>query len=336
MERGPKSVEFRAERERSWRRLETLVERVESDGIRSLKESELMELPVLHRAAVSALSVARAITLDRNLLEYLEGLTSRSYFCVYGVRREFLRTLRAFFGHRFPAAVRAAWKQVVLSMAFLFIGVLAGMALTLDDSDRYYAFVGEAMAQGRDPAASDAELRAVLYEEDVTAADTLTFFATLLFQHNTQVGILCFALGFAAGVPVFWLLFTNGLLLGAMGALYQSRGMGVDFWGWVMPHGVTELLAIVLCGAAGLLQGGAVLFPGRQSRLDSLKTAGRQAGTIVIGCVLLFFVAALIEGFFRQLVHSVAVRYATVFGTAVLWALYFFGLGTSQRPEEAR
>lgn len=67
-----KSAAFRAEREGSWRELERLLEEVQRGGIHALGPRELSRLPLLYRAAVSSLSVARAISLDRNLLEYLE------------------------------------------------------------------------------------------------------------------------------------------------------------------------------------------------------------------------------------------------------------------------
>lgn len=318
-----RSVEFRREREDSWRRLERLVQQVEKNGLGSLSEKQLVSLPILHRAAVSALSVARAISLDRNLLEYLEGLTARSHFCVYGVRRTLWRAVREFATERFPNAVRAARWHLLLAAAMLLAGTLTGFALILDDPDRYYSLVSEGLAEGRDPSASTEFLRSALYDEEASASGMLTLFATFLFQHNTQVGILCFALGFAAGVPVFYLLFYNGLVLGAMSAVYHASGLSLDWWGWILPHGVTELLAIVLCGAAGLLQGQAVLFPGRRSRLTNLARAGRRAGVIVLGCVAMFFGAALLEGFFRQLVHSVVVRYSVVVVTAALWLTYF-------------
>jgi uncharacterized membrane protein SpoIIM required for sporulation len=108
-----------------------------------------------------------------------------------------------------------------------------------------------------------------------------------------------------------------------MAALHHQHGLSVDFWGWVLPHGVTELLAVVLCGGAGLVQGGAMLLPGRRTRGAALRRAGRQAGVIVLGCVGLFCVAAVIEGIFRQIVQSVPVRYAVVTATAVLWGVYF-------------
>ena len=73
-----KSAAFRAEREASWRELEGLVGRIERGGVRALAPAELGRLPSLYRAALSSLSVARAISLDRNVLDYLEALSGRA------------------------------------------------------------------------------------------------------------------------------------------------------------------------------------------------------------------------------------------------------------------
>jgi uncharacterized membrane protein SpoIIM required for sporulation len=326
-----RSAEFRREREVQWRRLQKLVERVERAGIRSLSAHDLIDLPVLHRAAVSSLSVARTVSLDRNVLAYLEALTARSHFCVYGLRRRLGPALYEFFALRFPAAVRAARWHVAVAAAVTIGGLAAGFALTIDDPDRYYSLVPEAIAQGRDPSALREHLESMLYAEGAEATDSLAFFATHLFQHNTQVGILCFALGFAAGVPVFFLLFWNGLLLGAMSAVYHLADLGTGWWGWVLPHGVSELLAVVLCGAAGFLQGQAVVFPGQRPRLANLAVAGRRAGVMVVGAAALFLLAALIEGIFRQVVHSVPVRYLVIVLTAAVWTVYFTRAGRGQR-----
>lgn len=325
-----RSVEFRRERERSWKELERLVAVVERGGLAALNERDLLRLPTLHRAAVSSLSVARAISLDRNLLEFLEALTARSYFCVYGVRRRPLAVVWEFAARGFPRAVRGAAPQMWLSATFLLLGTVVGFVLTRVDLANYWSFVDFGMAQGRDPAASDETLRDVLYASELDSSELLARFASFLFTHNAQVGILCFALGFAAGVPVFYLLFVNGLSLGAMSALHHARGLGLDWWGWVLPHGVTELGAIVLCGGAGLMQARALLFPGRRTRMASLAAEGRRAGLVVIGACGMLFFAALIEGFFRQLVRDVPVRYAVTVTSALLWALYFARAGRRQ------
>lgn len=325
-----KSAVFRAEREASWRELEALVVRLEKGGVAALAPHELARLPGLYRAALSSLSVARAITLDRNVLDYLESLSGRAYLAVYGTRRHLRDALADFFVRRFPRAVRAHAWHVAAAAALLALGAVTGFGLTASDPERFYAFVSPAYAQGRGPASSTESLREVLYGGK-DAATMLKTFAMFLFQNNARIGLLAFAVGFAGAVPAALLLFSNGLVLGAFAALYSGRGLGVDFWGWVLPHGVTELTAVALCGAAGIALGQALLFPGREERLAGLARRGREAGVVALGAVALFFVAALVEGLFRQLVHAVPVRYAVAAGSAAVLFAYLATSGRERR-----
>ncbi len=331
-----RSSDFRRERERLWVELESLVDQAERRGLRSLTSDELYRLPALYRAAVSSLSVARAISLDRNMLDYLESLVARSYFCVYGVKPRTGNVVREFFGRTFPATVRRLGAGVLLAMVVMTAGTLVGMSLT--DPEAYYAIVPAALAQGRTPTTTTGELRSVLYSNDAHSGDELGLFATFLFTHNAKIGLFSFALGFALGLPVLLLLFYNGLVLGAMAGLYASRGLGLEFWAWVLPHGVHELLAVCLCGGAGLAVSLAILRPGRHGRLHGLSTTGRRAALVVLGAVMMFLVAGIIEGIFRQLVTDVTTRLAMSAAGAVFWLVYLLCLGRGREPagEEPR
>lgn len=316
-----KSAQFRREREASWRELEELLDRIEEHGLRHLDHDDARRLPTLHRTVTSSLSVARAISLDQNLLEYLTNLACRSHLVVYAGRREPLRAFREFFGRRLPRLARAQGRFVAIAAGCFALGLVTGWLLVHDDPTRYYSFVPGAQAQGRTPEASTESLRAALHSRETT--DWLAAFASFLFGNNARVGMLCLFVGFAAGVPVAFVLFHNGLGLGAMAALYASRGLGAEFWAWILPHGVTELLAVFLCGASGFVFGASVLFPGRASRLENLARRGRAASLVVLGAVALFFVAALFEGFFRQLVHAMPARYGTAAIMSLVWIAYF-------------
>ena len=116
-----------------------------------------------------------------------------------------------FFRTRFPALVRRQVCSLLLSAALLATGTLAGFWITLRDPERFYGFVDAQMAGSRSPASSREELLRVLYDSGgASASEALTSFATFLFTHNAKIGLLCFALGFLAGVPVMFLLFVNG------------------------------------------------------------------------------------------------------------------------------
>lgn len=328
-----KSAQFRREREDAWRELEGLLERVETKGAADLTPAELHRLPVLYRSAASSLAVATAISLDKNLLDYLTALVGRAYICVYGSKRRAGEAVAEFFRLRFPWAVRRYFAFVALSIALLALGTFTGYRMTMADPERYHSFVDDSLAGGRTPASSTEELRDVLYSGE---GQELSVFASYLFTHNSKVGLLCFALGFAAGVPVIYLLFVNGLMLGAMVALYDSRGLGAEFWAWVLPHGVTELTAICLCGAAGMALGSALVFPGRHTRLRNLALRGREVALLGIGAVVMLLLAGLIEGFFRQIVQDVTVRWGLAAVTLVFWTWYFVAVGRSHERDLVR
>src|SRR5262249_56543856 len=122
-----KSSEFRKGRAEGWLELERLVNRVERQGIRRLSLDELQRLPILYRAALSSLSVARTIVLDRNLLLYLETLSVRAFLAVYGPRANPITGLRAFFAQELPAAGRPARRAIPIAAPSLFRGAVVAL-----------------------------------------------------------------------------------------------------------------------------------------------------------------------------------------------------------------
>jgi uncharacterized membrane protein SpoIIM required for sporulation len=317
-----KSQRFRNEREADWKRLEALLSLLESGKRRSLSAEDVIALPVLYRATLSSLSVARSISLDRNLVEYLESLCTRAYFFVYGARTTVGERLAAFFLRDWPHAVRALWRETVVSAGLCLLGAVIAFEATLNKPAFFYIFVDRALAEGRGPRSSTSELAQTIFESH--HGNGLGFLASFLFTHNTQIAILAFALGFACCLPAAFLMFYNGLMIGAFLALFHSHGLLAPFGGWMLIHGVTELFAVTLAGAAGLHIGWKLAFPGRQSRLAAAAEAGRTGATVMGGVVVMLACAGLLEGFGRQLITSTALRYAIAAATALIWGTYFY------------
>jgi len=316
-----KSTQFRQERQSRWVELETLIDQAEMKGLQGLEDEDLRKLPALYRSLLSSLSVARSISLDQGLLTYLEALSARAYVVVYAARKDLRSLIWDFVARDYPREVRRHWRELAVAVGLLGLGVACGYAMTMDAPERYYTFVSDAMASGRTPTSTCTELAAPLFNTGTVSE--LAPFASYLFSHNAGIGLTAFGLGFAAGVPTSLLLFTNGLTLGAMVAIYQACGLQTSLWLWILPHGVTELLAICLCGAAGLAIGRSLLLPGQHTRRDAMAITGRRAAKVVLGTVALFFIAGLIEGFFRQLVANEMSRLIMVLSTSLLWVVYF-------------
>jgi uncharacterized membrane protein SpoIIM required for sporulation len=275
--------------------------------------------------------VARSISLDQALVDYLESLCARAYFVIYGTRTRLVERMAAFFLHDWPQAVRALWRETLISALLGVIGTVGAYLLVSADPDWFYAFVPEGLAAGRDPTASAQFLRQTLYAP-ASAHQYLAPLASFLFTHNSQIAIFAFALGFALCLPTAALLVVNGGTLGAFLAVFAGRGLAFEAVGWLMIHGVTELFAITLAGAAGLSIGWAVAFPGERTRMDAAVDAGRRAATAMMGVVVMLFVAGLLEGFARQLVTNDLARYAIALTSAAVWGLYFYGPRRGRAP----
>lgn len=316
------SRQFRAARESEWQRLEEIIRRCESRSVRALSDEDLLALPVLYRGALSSLSVARETSLDLELITYLENLCARAYFFVYGVRTSAGSRLAAFFARDWPLAIQSLWRETLASLAITLIGALAGYLLVANNPEWFSSFVATGLSDGRDFSASTEHLRSTLYDRPQEGG--LAVFATFLFNHNSQVSILCFALGFAFGVPTLIVLIANGATLGAFLALFSSRGLGEELGGWLMIHGTTEIFAIIISGAAGFRIGWSVVFPGEESRLNSAMRSGRTAAIAMAGVVIMLAVAGLLEGVGRQTITVDTTRYAIGLTMLALWLAYFY------------
>ncbi|WP_404479262.1 stage II sporulation protein M [Novosphingobium sp. BL-52-GroH] len=317
-----RSDRFRLDREADWRRLEAIVTRMEKGRLRGISDEDLLALPGLYRTVASSLSIARETSLDAATLAYLEALVQRAWFVVYGPRSSLTEWLHGFLGGGWSAAVRGIGFEILVALAVMVAGVAVGWLLVSHDPEWYFTLVGRDMAGARVPGATAEALRGTLFGE--REQDGMSVFAAQLFSNNAQVSILSFALGFAFGIPTLLLLIHNLALLGAMGWLYHGAGLLTDFAAWICVHGTTELFAILLSGAAGLHIGRALAFPGNRPVLQATAEAGRRAAVVMAGVVLMLVVAALLEGFARQLVDDTFGRFAIGGFMLALWCAYFF------------
>jgi uncharacterized membrane protein SpoIIM required for sporulation len=317
-----RSDRFRLEREADWKRLEAIVGRMEGGRLRKLTDDDVLALPVLYRTVASSLSIARETSLDAATLAYLETLVQRAWFIVYGPRASLGSWLRRFLGGGWSASVRAIWLDVLVALAVMVAGTVAGWLLVAGDSEWYHALVPGQFADARVPGASREALRATLFGSE--GQDALGAFAAYLFSNNAQVSILAFALGFAFGIPSLMLLVQNTATLGAMLWLFHGQGLTVDFAAWLSVHGTTELFAILLAGGAGLHIGRSMAFPGERPVLQAAAEAGRRSAQVMAGVVLMLVIAAALEGFARQLIGNTPGRFALGGAMLLFWLAYFY------------
>lgn len=270
----------------TWDRLDELTSRA-GRGLRRLSAAEVDELVETYQRVSSHLSHARAAYADPALNARLTRLVSRANGVIYASRTRTLRAVSDFFTWRFPAAVWQSGRFVAVSAALLLVPALA-MGLWIANSDA-----------ALEASAPEAVREAYLAEdfEDYYSSEPATQFATEVTVNNIQVAITAFASGVLLCLPAAFIMVFNGANIGLAGGLFAEAGELGKFFGLILPHGLLELTAVVVAGAAGLRLGWAVIAPGDRTRARAVGDEARRSGVIALGLVLAFAVAGLIEGF---------------------------------------
>lgn len=300
----------------SWERLGALTGRARR-GTRGLHPAELAELVRLYQRASTHLSYARTYFDDPTLTSRLTGVVAAAQSVVYGTRPRTARALGAFFSDTFPAAVWHVRRFVVVA-ALLLLVPFAAMAIWIATSD-------DALE-----ASAPAAVRATYVERDFESyysSEPAAAFATSVFTNNVRVAILAFAAGILLCVVTAGLLVYNGAAVGVAAGLFSAAGEPGRFWGLILPHGLLELSAVIVAGASGLALGWAIVAPGDRTRRDALAEQGRRSVTIVLGLVVAFFVAGLIEGFVTGQPWPTSLRVAIGALALLVFTLYVVVLG---------
>jgi len=289
---------FIANRSPVWQQLEDALLKAENSAD-AMSHDEVQALVQLYRRACSDLNLARSYTANPDLLARLNQLTGRAYRFVYRAGHEkpvmpaFVKLITA----EIPAVFRRQRLIVALAAAAFILGTLTGAAaIVIDPANGQRIIPPEFFTES--PRERVARLES--NDERIDTMEKAMTFGASLYTHNIQVTFLAFSLGALTIIGGIWLLFYNGVLLGAVAAMYVLDGVPMFFFAWVGPHGALELPSIIFGGAAGIIAGRALLMPGDLTRGASMRRVLPAVWRIMIATAITLVFAGLIEGSFSQ------------------------------------
>jgi uncharacterized membrane protein SpoIIM required for sporulation len=142
--------------------------------------------------------------------------------------------------------------------------------------------------------------------------------------NNIKVALLAFAAGATLGVGTGYMLFTNGLMLGAFQYFFVQQHVLKASLLTIWIHGTLEISAIVLAGGAGFVMARGILFPGTYSRAEAFRRSAREGVKLALGLVPVFVLAGFLEGFVtRHTEMPVAASLLIIGGSAAFMGWYF-------------
>ncbi|MBS4199245.1 stage II sporulation protein M [Bacillus sp. FJAT-49732] len=290
-----------------WKQLEHLI------GVLQKRKNtytavEIEQFNRLYQKAAQNLSYCQTYFPKEEVTIYLNGLVSKSHNLLYKDQISSFKQIRHFFSTTFIGLLLGQWKAVATAMLLFVLGALGSFFSVLNDPLNMYTILPAEIAQNVDPT--------LLGSQD-GAVDSALMSASIM-TNNIQVAILAFAGGVTFGLLTVYVLIYNGIMIGALAALFWNYGKTYDFWAYIVPHGMVELTAIFIAGGAGLLMGYKLLVPGYFSRGFHLRQQAKRSVQLMLGTIPLFIIAGIIEGFITPAAISLEAKYfvalITVFG----------------------
>jgi uncharacterized membrane protein SpoIIM required for sporulation len=264
------------------------------------------------------LSYSKTFYPKSNTTKYLNGLAALFHQKIYKNKKEKSTRIWSFWQFELPYLFRYYHRQFAYSLIFFlvfcFIGAISAKYdenfIRLILGDGYVNMTNENIEKG-DPFG--------VYKSD----NQVNMFFGIAFN-NIRVAFAAYALGAFFSVGTVWLLMQNGLMLGSFEYYFFSKQLGLKSITVIFIHGTLEIWAIVIAGAAGLIVGNSILFPGTFSRAVSILKGGRDGLKIVFGLVPVFLTAAFLESFVTRYDKMPAWMSFSILAASLSFIIWYF------------
>lgn len=278
-----------------WSAFSTTLADAQKRGLASLGEVRVRDFVRDYRELASDLARLRTATRGQDASDvfYLNRLVASAHNLLYRRRTLPLRDIARYCFTEVPAEIRRS-SSVVMASAFLLLFPMAiSYTAVVREPSVAATLLPPSMLERADEGVKRAQDGTGYIEDPGLLRPVMS---GQIIANNVQVAFMAFASGITAGVLTLWVLVSNGISIGAVAGLYASKDIGSLLLAFVAPHGVLELTAIALAGAAGLLIGGVILVPGPRTRRAAYRQDGPRALRLVAGATMLLLVAGALEG----------------------------------------
>jgi uncharacterized membrane protein SpoIIM required for sporulation len=294
-----------------WKEFETILEH-------SGKNPD--HLAELYIELTDDLSFARTYYPDSTTTLYLNTLLARVHGVIYKNKKEHKSKFISFWKTELPLLTARYHRQLLYSFLIFTVAVLIGaVSARFDDSYVRLVFGDEYVnmtirnIENNDPMA--------VYK----SMESSPMFLYITFN-NIYVSFLTFVSGVLSSVGTGYMLFQNGLMLGAFQYFFYSKHLFLTSFLSIWIHGTIEIASVILAGTAGMVMGNSILFPGTYSRLESFRRGAGDGMKLVIGLVPLFVIAGFLEGFVTRHTEWPEYLKMSIIACSAFFILFYFVL----------
>ena len=264
------------------------------------------------------LSYGKTFFPDSKTTKYLNSLTAKYHQAIYKNKREEKSIIKEFFTFIFPITMRRHHKKLLYAFLIFTLAITMGAISSAGDKsfvklilgERYVHMTTENIEKG-DPMA--------VYKD----ANQVNMFLGITIN-NIRVALTAFIVGIGFSVFTGYILFSNGVMLGAFQYFFYTQGLFLVSFKTIWIHGTLEISSILVAGCAGLVVGNSILFPGTYSRKQSFVYGLKDGLIIFLSTVPLFIVAGFLEGFVTRYTEIPGAVSYSIIGISCIFVLFYF------------
>ncbi|MFO7657862.1 MAG: stage II sporulation protein M [Bacteroidales bacterium] len=305
-----KEVTFLQKNKARWERFDNAL-----DGGYVLKPDELSDLFL---QITDDLAFSKTYFHGTNTTAYLNMLAKKAHLLIYRNKPVKRNRIAAFWTKDYPLLVYASRKEIGYSFIVFIAAVLIGVVSTLYDPGFERIIMG------------DEYINQTL--ENINRGDPLAVYKSMnqtemflgISLNNIYVSFLVFVFGVFTSVGSGLYLIRNGIMLGAFQTFIAGKGFLLDSFATIWIHGTLEIFAIIVAGAAGIILGNSIVFPGSFTRLESFKKGAMRGTKLVFGLIPVFIIAAFLEGFVTRYTAAPYVLRFSIIMASVLFIIFYF------------
>ncbi|UZO80340.1 stage II sporulation protein M [Aquimarina sp. ERC-38] len=264
------------------------------------------------------LSYAQTYYPESKTLAYLNSLASQAHQKIYGNKKESKNRVLSFWKTEFPNFFYQYHKTLLYAFIIFVTASAIGSISALHDASFVRLILGDAYVNETIANIEKGEPTAIYKSGSMVGS----FLGITI--NNIRVAFLAYAFGVITSIGTGYILFSNGIMLGAFMTFFYTKGVLFEASKSVWLHGTIEISVIIIAGCAGLVMGNSILFPGTYSRRVSFMKGAKDGLKIVVSTIPFFIIAGFIEGFITRYANMpVGLALFIIFASLSLILFYY-------------
>lgn len=249
------------------------------------------ELSALYIEVTDHLSYAQTFYPKSNTLSYLNSLSILAHQKIYKSKKESRNRLITFYTKEFPLFFYYYQKHLLVSFLTFFLFCLIGAYSAATDVDFVRLIMGDSYVN--------------MTLDNIEKGDPMAVYKKMgememflgITINNIRVALNAFVFGIFLSIGTLFILMRNGIMLGSFQYFFYEQGVFWESVSTIWIHGTIEISVIIVAGAAGLVLGNSILFPGTYTRIQSFIRGAKAGLKILMSTIPFFIIAGFLEGY---------------------------------------